>query len=438
MKDLRTTIRWVAVGAIVLLALLSAQALRSREKAPAHPTPALPAAPGMPQPTRVHTRAPANQEIITESEDTTRALVLFGTIQAESQVTLSVRMPARIAFVAVRQGDRVLPGQTILRLDDADLQSELRAAQAAVRAAHAQVRQAIAGREARRIEGEATIQQARNGLQQAWIKLRQAEIAQQAARDDLDAEKRLAYEGLRKAEVALEQAQRTLRSLETLATVGGVARNDLEAARVQVQIAESDLETARTQARRLEAGPEPGSPGYRVALSRQDVETARAAVVQAHEALHTAQEAHRRALAVGDASIRAARAALAQARTGEANVQAAIATTRLVSPIQGIVSQLQARTGEIAQPGVPLATIVSLNDLRVEMLVAARQLPRIRIGQTGLVRVDTRPGQTFPVRVTEIAQVAEADGRSFRVRLQFLRSNPLLRPGQTARITLRP
>ncbi|MDW8206554.1 MAG: efflux RND transporter periplasmic adaptor subunit [Chloroherpetonaceae bacterium] len=438
MKDPRTTTRWVAVGAIVVLALLSAQALRLREKAPDSPPRARPAVSNMPRPASTHMRAPTNPQIVAEPDDTERTLALFGTIQAESQVTLSVRMPARIASVAVRQGDRVTPGQIILRLDDTDLQSELRSAQAAVRAAQAQVRQAIAGREARRVEGEATMQQAQSSLQQAQIKLRQAEIAQQAARDDLDAERHLAHEGLRKAEAALEQARRTLLSLEALATVGGVARNDLEAARMQVQVAESDLETARTQAHRLEAGPEPGSPGYRVALSRQDVETARAAVAQAREALRTAQKAHQRALAVSDAGIRAARAALAQARTGEANVQAAIAATRLVSPIQGVVSQLQARAGETAQPGVPLATIVSLNDLRVEMLVAARQLPRIRIGQTGQVSVDTRPGQTFPVRVTEIAQAAEADGRSFRVRLQFLRPSPLLRPGQTARITLRP
>jgi multidrug resistance efflux pump len=106
---------------------------------------------------------------------------------------------------------------------------------------------------------------------------------------------------------------------------------------------------------------------------------------------------------------------------------------RLTSPLDGVVSSLAAKVGEMAQPGMPLLTIVSLTGLRVEALVPARQLTRLRVGQDARVTVDTQPGKAFGVILKEMAQVAESDGRSFRVVFRFVQPSAL-RPGQTARL----
>ena len=58
------------------------------------------------------------------------------------ETDLGAKVGGRIATVTVREGDAVQAGQVIARLDDAELQAQLEAAQARVMAAQQQVNQA--------------------------------------------------------------------------------------------------------------------------------------------------------------------------------------------------------------------------------------------------------------------------------------------------------
>jgi multidrug resistance efflux pump len=384
-----------------------------------------------------------NQKPKTKNQSSTpdtlseNSLTLLGTVQAATQAALSVRLPARIQAVPVKRGDRVQTGQLLVQLDDADFLSQVRTAEAGVQAALAQVRKAITGKDAQRIKADSDIQQAEGGLRQAKVKLSQATLARNAAQEDLQSERRVVQEGVRKAEAGLEQAQRILRSLEELDKVGGVSKSELEGARTQVKIAQSDLATAQAQARRLEAGPEPANgPTFRVALAQKDVDATQAGLTQSEDGVRTAKEARRRVLAVAEEDVRAAEAALAQAKAGVEGAKAALASMRIASPISGVVSNLEARVGETAQPGIALVTVVSLLGVRVEALASARHLSRIHVGQAARITVDTQPGHVFSAVVSEISRIAEPDGRSFRVRFRFVREASSLRPGQTARITM--
>src|SRR5439155_21455003 len=131
--------------------------------------------------------------------------------------------------------------------------------------------------------------------------------------------------------------------------------------------------------------------------------------------------------------VRAAQAALDQATAGLTGARLARAQVRLTSPITGLVTNLLARSGETAQPSAPLATIVSLAGLRVDALVPARLLALFHGGQSASVSVDTAPRRVFNAVVSDIARIAEPDGRTFRVKFRLLDSPPLL-PGQTPRV----
>lgn len=370
-------------------------------------------------------------------ETLSETLTLTGLVQSGAQATLSTRLPARIAAVNIRQGDPVRQGATLIELDTADAQAQVRTAQGAVDAALAQYRKAQSGRVAQRIKAESDVAAARSGLQQAQTKRDQADLARNAARDDAASEKKLAREGVKKAEIALTRAQKTLRDLEALATVGGVSRNDLDGARTQVQIAQSDLVTAKTQESRLDApdSQEGNGGGYRVAAAIKDVQAAALGVAQAKEGLNAAIKAQQQTLLLADQDVAAARGALEQAQAGLAAARSALAATRLVSPLAGVAASVLARVGETAQPGLPLITVVSLTGLRVEALVTARQLARLKPGQKSQISVETQPGKTFPAAVSDIARVAESDGRTFRVAFRF-QNAVALRPNQKARITL--
>lgn len=284
---------------------------------------------------------------------------------------------------------------------------------------------------AQRVKAAADTDTARAGLKQAEGKLKQAELARQAAVDEQKSDVRAATEGVRKAQIGYDRVRDTVRDLEELSKVGGVSRYDLEGARSQQRVALSDLDTAKAQLERVQAGS--GGVPYRVAVAEQDVAAAQSGVKQAKDGLKTAQEAGRQTILVAEQDVRAALAALDQAAVGLAGARAARAQVRLVSPIAGMVTNLQARMGETAQPSAPLATVLSLAGLRVDALAPARLLSLFHAGQSATVSVDTAPGKTFGAVVSEIARIAEPDGRTFRVKFRLLGAPPLL-PGQTARI----
>lgn len=363
------------------------------------------------------------------------SLSLLGSIQSDTQSALSVRMPGRIVAVAVRDGDAVRAGQLLVSLDDTDVRGQIRQAEAGAQAAQAQVIRAEKGRAAQQVKASGEVQTARAALETAQSQEKQAAAGVEAARSEQQADVKLAQEGVQKANQGVAQARQTLASLESLDKIGGVPRNDLDGARRQVRIAESDLATAQTQLQRANAIDSMTGEPMRVAAAQRLLLAARQGVLAAQKGLSLAEQGRKQALAVGESEVDAVRAALVQAQVGTTTAQSGLAQTRLVSPIDGIVNAVTARTGETAQPGMPLLTVVSLSGLRADALVPARQLSRLHIGQEARVAIDTAPGHTYPARISEIARIAEPDGRTFHVRFH-LTSQSDLRPGQTARITL--
>jgi len=356
---------------------------------------------------------------------------LLGSVVAPIQASLTVRMPSLIRRVFAREGDPVRAGQPLVDLDERELATQVQTSRAGESAAIAQLNRARSGLSAQRIKTAADIEAARAGLTVAETRLQQARLARSSAADEHASDLRAAIEASRKAQIALDRAQETQKSLEELSKVGGVSRSDLEGARAQTRAAQSDADSAKLQIDRVQSGT--GGTPYRVAAADKEVELATTSVRQSRDLLKTAQQGGKQAVKVSEMDVAAAEAAVLQARAGLDGARTARAQVRLSSPIAGILTSLAAREGETAQPAAPLATVISLASLRVDALVPARLLSTFRIGQRANVSVDTAPGKVFAALVSDIAHVAEPDGRTFRVKFRVIGS-PVLLPGQTARI----
>ncbi|MEO8501914.1 MAG: efflux RND transporter periplasmic adaptor subunit [Vicinamibacteria bacterium] len=156
--------------------------------------------------------------------------------------------------------------------------------------------------------------------------------------------------------------------------------------------------------------------------------------------------------AQGDTSKAALDAAKAQldairSRTDQANAQLrgvrdSLAKTSVVAPIDGIVTRLQVREGEMVvigiqnQPGTTLMRLVGTSGLNAELKVAEADALRLRIGQTATVTLDALQGREFAGAISEIgasslpplsAQAASA--REFRVVISLDQNDGTLRPG---------
>ena len=372
--------------------------------------------------------------------DTRHPDSLSGILLAESRAAISVRLPAKIVAVRVKEGQRVNAKELLVLLDDSDFVSQEKTAVAGVGAARAQLDKAVTGKAAQRLKADTDLATAEAGLKTAQTKLAQAKLAKEALAADTQTERTLADESVKKAELGLQTAQKTLASLESLNQVGGVSRNDLESARTGVRIAQSDLDTAKAQRHRLDNAPYPKEThSFRLALAQKDVEAAQEGVAQARAGVGQAKTAKVQLLRIADSDIAAARAAVSQAEAGRTGADTARAQSRLTAPVAGTVSNLVARVGEIAQPGVPLLTIVAENHGRtqVESLVTARVLARLKLGRSALITSDFLPGRKLPAILTALAHTAESDGRTFRVR--FTLNEPVhadLPPGATVFIQM--
>jgi HlyD family secretion protein len=151
--------------------------------------------------------------------------------------------PALVSEVLVKEGDRVKAGQLLIRLDEAEAQSQLAHARAQERAA------------------EADMSAIRRGGSQEEILTNQSGIA--------------------KAKAELEASQRNLEALKKLETTGAASAGEVEEAQNRVTRAQADLKLLQEKTNGRYSGPE--------------IERAQAAVTDARAAVAAAEDIVRHA-----------------------------------------------------------------------------------------------------------------------------------------------
>lgn len=242
---------------------------------------------------------------------------------------------------------------------------------------------------------------------------------------------------------------------QVLARIDAVrAQTDASGATAQLRALEAEERGAAEQIRMLEAELAAAEAREREAtqqlarksdlsqrrlLPAAELETARADAAAA-----TAQAAGARA---GVSRARHTMAAAAR-RVAQANAQLLSASdtlskTSIVSPIDGIVSRLRVREGEMVvmgiqnQPGTTLMTISDLSAIDAEVKVAEADVLRLARDQRAMVTLEAVPGKRFPGRVVEIGASAlpvagtGAAAREFKVVVRLDAPEPGLRPGLT-------
>jgi HlyD family secretion protein len=138
-----------------------------------------------------------------------------------------------------------------------------------------------------------------------------------------------------------------------------------------------------------------------------DVQKAREAVARARERLDQARVTLRKALSVeGLPTPTRQDVALASTRAELSLAEATLQRARIRAPSAGTVLQVGAKVGEIAVPSpeAPLVTIGDLSKLRVRAEIEERDIGKVRLGQTAVVRSDAFPGKDFEGKVASLAQ----------------------------------
>lgn len=157
------------------------------------------------------------------------------------------------------------------------------------------------------------------------------------------------------------------------------------------------------------------------------------------------------ALAAAD-SARARREAaekrIAEGRARLASARDRLAKTEITAPMDGVVTRLAAREGEMVvvgvqnQPGTILMTLSDLSSIDAEVEVAEADVMRLAVGQPATAKLEALPGREFAGRVVEIGASAlplagtAAAAREFRVVVRLDPAGAELRPGLTCDVEI--
>ena len=128
-----------------------------------------------------------------------------------------------------------------------------------------------------------------------------------------------------------------------------------------------------------------------------------------------------------EAGLKSAKARFEAAQAGLSQAREQLEYTRIRAPYAGIVTERHAQPGEIAQPGRPLLSGVSLDRLRVSVDVPQSLVPRIR--QFGKARVQMPEGGSVEAQKLTVFPFADPGSNTFRVRLELPKGTGGLFPG---------
>lgn len=239
-------------------------------------------------------------------------------------------------------------------------------------------------------------------------------------------------------------------------------------ARIDPVQAESDATGATAQLRALEAEQAGAAEQVRAAISDRAAAEARAkdadqqlarrkelrqaGLIPASEFDTAAAAADTAAAQVASAgaaierarqSLEAATRRVSQAKAQVQRAADLVDKTSIVSPIDGTVTRLRVREGEMVvigiqnQPGTTLMTISDLSAIDAEVKVAEADVLRVKRDQPATVTLEALPGRAFPGRVVEIGASAlpvtgtGAAAREFKVVVRLDQPDAGLRPGLT-------
>jgi HlyD family secretion protein len=357
-------------------------------------------------------------------------------IAPHRQTSLAFKTPGRVAAVLATEGQTVVAGQELLRLETRDLEQAARQTEAAARAAAAQLAKTRAGARPEEIAAaeaslaiaqagvktaEGAVGVARGNLIAAQAALPAARAAYQQLLDGPDADQLAAAKSaVEQARVLLAQAQQTYDRIKDQPYAG------MTAEALQLQRATINFETAEAQYRLTARGASQAqlaAAQAQVGQSQAAVETAQAQLAQAQAQVESAVAQVAQAQARLDLlragaraeDLAAAEAALAQAQAAAQAASNALDDAVLRAPYAGTVAAILLNEGELASPQLPAVRFGDLTHLqaRTEDLSEV-DIARVRLGQEATITLDALEGRVFRGRVAKIVPIA-SDRRGDKV-----------------------
>lgn len=341
-------------------------------------------------------------------------LFLSGRIEGY-ETDVSAKIGGKINEVTVREGDEIKPGQLLVEIDDSDLRAQLQGAEARVRGAQDKLlraRQQLPVLQAQLQQANLTTQQSNQESRGQVVQAENALAAARSALVEAQANLHLAQIQQRRSTYLYKQGAVSAQQKDEDNAILDVDQARVNAAKQQVQSAKGTLTQAQST------------------LSNPAIKAA--AGLQIQKQISQAQTD----ISVAEHDVRDAQATQAQ-------IQANLNYLTIKSPLAGRVITRSVEPGEVVAAGAPLLTIVNLNNLYLRGFIPEGDIGKVKIGQPGIVYLDSFPKQPLQATVTRIDPKASFTPENtyfkkdrvtqvFGVELTLKNSQGLAKPGMPA------
>jgi len=148
---------------------------------------------------------------------------------------------------------------------------------------------------------------------------------------------------------------------------------------------------------------------------------------------------------VSRAQLEATQDAYAAARAGREQAAAQLVIARnnleyqtLIADHDGLITSENADTGQVVASGQPVFGLAWSGDVDLLLDAAAADVGGVSVGQAASVTFPALPGQRFEASVREVSPSADAQSRTYRVKLTLNEPSPAVRLGMTGDAWLAP
>jgi len=315
-----------------------------------------------------------------------------------TQVDISFKVPGKLVELNVDEGAFVKKGQVIARIDRDQMERQRSRDEASVASSESQFQQIETGVKWQRATLESDIALKRAELRASQAKLdlllagsRPQEIQQaQAAVADANAQR--------------DQANGDWDRAQELFKNDDISKAQYDQYRMRLDSTSAILRQAQEKLALVREGPR-----------KEDIEAARAEVERAKASLQ-ASEANRLELERREQDVKAHLAEVARARAQVAITDTQINDTVVTSPIDGVVLVKSAEVGEVLAAGTTVVAIGDIDHPWLRAYISETDLGRVKLGQPVQLTSDSFPGKNYPGHISFISSEAEFTPKQIQTR----------------------
>ncbi|MDD3089195.1 MAG: efflux RND transporter periplasmic adaptor subunit [Candidatus Omnitrophica bacterium] len=106
------------------------------------------------------------------------------------------------------------------------------------------------------------------------------------------------------------------------------------------------------------------------------------------------------------------------------------------SPLTGVIGRTYVDIGTQVSPQTAIAMVVDMEEVEIQLNIPEKYLPKIKLGQTALVSVDSYPDVAYMGAVTRISPVVDITTRTALIEITIDNAEYHLKPGMFAKVKL--